>query len=410
MGRLIPDNPDSVGMHNALRRAKQLAELRWTPVRPLPAGIKAEIEGEKRFYSIFLPAWRPQTGANYSAARFNEKYIGYNVSIETYMTALSNPESVLYTRSLHGRAPLSSAYYGTVCSEFVSYVLDMPFHIDCQQWPFLDGIECIDPEPLENLRLCDVLNERTRHTAIITGINRDEAGNVMEITVTESTLPHVQSRTFTPKEFVEYWLKDGYEILRYHKIGQVTYTPSPWVPIEGDPETERPEPNAVLMPDYGDKSNYLLGEAVTLSVFDARCKEVEVALNDGSAERYAVASGKVTLQPERPGFYRAAAISGDEKSKAVEFCVVDAAVATDKLHYKDGEPVQVSCSCATGDRLLGWVLKTPELAKVWGYPEENGHVPESAVLSRGEYRIIALYQNLYGVYSSRPSQVFEVKE
>ena len=411
MSRLIPDVPGSVGVQNALRRAKQLSQLRWTPVRPLPVGMKAEIPGEKRFYSIFLPAWRPQTGANYSAARFDEKYIGYNVSLETYMTALSNPESVLYTRSLHGKAPLSSAYYGTVCSEFVSYVLDMPFHIDCQQWPFLEGIEKVETEPLENLKLCDVLNEPTHHTTLITGISRDEDGKMAEITVTESTLPHVQSRTFTPREFTEYWLKDHYEVLRYGKIDKVTYTPSPWVRVEGDPETERPVPNPVLMPDYGNKANYLLGETVTLSAFDTRYQEVEVSLEGTPPERLAVADGKVTLHPARPGFYRAEAVREADRSEAVEFCVVDAFAATDKPRYKAGELIRVSCSSAAEDRFLGWVVKTPELAKVWGYPaSEDGRVPESTTLPQGEYRIIALYQNAYGVYSSRPSSVFEVRE
>ena len=207
----IPDVPVFPGMANALRRARQLADLRWTPIRPFPAGMPEGAQPKpgqaKVYYPIFLPAWRPQTGANYSAARFDEKYIGFNVSLHTYMTALANPDSVLYTRSLHGKAPLSSAFYGTVCSEFVSYVLDLPFHIDCQQWPYLDGIEEINPLPLENLKLCDVLNEATRHTAIITGINRDAEGKVVDITVTESTLPHIQTRTFAPQEFVEYWLK-----------------------------------------------------------------------------------------------------------------------------------------------------------------------------------------------------------
>lgn len=405
----IADTPTSTGMANALRRAKQLADLRWTPVRPLPAGIKAEKEGEKVFYPIFLPPWRPQTGANYSAARFDEKYIGFNVSLHTYMTALANPDSVLYTRSLHGKAPLSSAFYGTVCSEFVSYVMDLPFHIDCQQWPFLPGMEIIDPHPLEKLQLCDILNERTKHTAVITGITRDPDGYILDITVTESTLPHIQSRTFTPKEFEAYWLKDNYEILRYGKLSSVTYTPNPWVHLEGAPETEYPTVNEVILPDYGDRANYLLGECVTLSVFDESFTTVTLTLNDSPISTLPVVNGKVSLTPDKLGFYRAIAVSAEKESAPAEFCVVEASVIPNKAEYTAGEPIQPTFSNPSGDELIGWVVKTPGLAKVWGYPaEENGHVPSSAVLEVGEYRIIALYRNVYGIYSSHPCDTFRV--
>ena len=405
----MPDTPESEGMKNALCRARQLAELRWTPVRPFPTIVSSGVPGTDAS-RVFAAAWRPRTGANYSAARFDEKYLGFNVSLDTYMTAMANPDSVLYTRNLHGRHRLCAAYYGTVCSQFVSYVMDLPFHIDCQQWPFLDGIEIIDPTPLENLRLCDILNERTRHTAVITGITRDAEGTVADITVTESTLPGIRTTTFLPREFVNYWLNNGYEVLRYHKVHQVTYTPSPWVHLEGDLELECPTPNAVLMPDYGDKANYLLGETVTLSVFDPVYTAVEICCR-GEKTVLPVENGKVLLTPEKIGYYQAAAVGEDKRSVPVEFCIVDAAVSTDKPVYTDKEPVCVSLSCASEDALLGWVVKTSEFAKVWGYPgDENGVVPNSGTLPPGRYLIIGLYKNAFGVYSTKPSPIFEVKK
>ena len=407
----VPDAPDSRGMENALRRAKQLAELRWVPVGRLPSIVSAANE-EKNIYNVFFPAWCPQIGANYSAARFEEKYLGTNVSIETYMTALSNPNSVLYTRSLHGKARLSSAYYGTVCSQFASYVFDLPFHIDCQQWPFLDGIELIDPEPLEDLRLCDILNERTKHTAVITGITRDADGKVLDITVTDSTLPQIRSQTFLPIEFKNYWLKNNYEVLRYHKLDQVTYTPNPWIRLEGDPEVERPVPNHVLMLDYGNRSNYLLGETVAISVFDSACSEILLSDENGSSAVISVPENRqVELCPEKTGYYQVTALLENGKSEPVEFCIVDATVSTDKLLYTDLEPVHVSLSCASGDELLGWVVKTSEFAKVWGYPkDENGVIPDGGMLPPGKYLIIGLYKNTFGVYSTKTSAVFEVKK
>ena len=408
---IFSDIPDSPGMENALRRARQLAELKWTPVQPFPAIVKTGAKEGPAFTPVFLPAWRPQTGMNYSGARFDEKYLGLNVSIETFMTALSNPESVLYTHSLHGRTPLAAAFYGTVCSEFASYVMDIPLHIDCQQWPFLDGIEQIDPEPLENLKLCDILNERTRHTAVITGIRRDVEGKIVDITVTESTPPNIQSKVFTPKEFTEYWLKNNYEILRYKKIDGVTYQANPWVRLEGDPELPKPQPNPTLMPDYGDKANYILGEKIYISVHEPRYDAVEVYVDDAVAERLPVSDGKVTFSPAFPGFFRITAVTGEERSNPVYCCVVDASAKTNKTHYAEGVPVKVSFVNQSTDSLLGWVVKTSDYAKYWAYlPDGDGGISDSAILPPGSYLIIALYRNEYGIYSSRSSEVFEVKE
>ncbi len=129
-----------------------MCDFKWTPVRNLPTNYKDGSVKLAKFLQGHFPAWRPQTGLNYSAARFAEKYVGINVSFETYISALSNPDSVMYTRNLQGKHNLSSAYYGTVCSEFASYVFDLPFHIDCQQWSSLEDIEEIIPVPLEALQ------------------------------------------------------------------------------------------------------------------------------------------------------------------------------------------------------------------------------------------------------------------
>ena len=60
---------------------------------------------------------------------------------------------------------------------------------------------------------------------------------------------------------------------------------------------------------------------------------------------------------------------------------------------------------------MGWVVKTDEFAKFWGYPiREDGTVPDTATLPAGKYRIIALYKNEYATYSTPSSAVFEVVE
>ncbi len=404
--KVVPDLPKTQGIKNALLRAKQLSELMWTPIRPLPSTLTPPRHfippwNTRENVNLFFDAWRPQNGVNYSATRYDEKYIGINVSIHTFMTALANPDSVLYTRSLHGKHFLSSAFYGTVCSEFVSYVLGLPFHIDCQQWPHLDGITKVNTDVLENLELCDVLNEKTYHTAIITGINRDNDGNIVNITVTESAPPKIVSQEFSPKEFREYWLNNNYEVLRYSKTDDITYTPSPWVRLQEDPETNAPIPNPILMADYGDKANYSLGESVTISVFDSQYTLLEVVCGNQKTE-YSVKDGKVCFTPDKVGYYEVVALSNEQKSQPIYFCVTNARVSTDKKDYVQNESIYPSFYCNANDDLLGWIVKTDAYAKFWGYPITDGVVPEKANLPKGKYFIISLYKNQFGVYTSKP--------
>lgn len=404
------DKPVNEGMKNALLRAQQLAFLRWTPIKPFPAIHSTGIAGVNP-YPVFLGAYRPLVGANYAAVGYtNEKYVGVNVSIETFMTAVANPNSVLYTTTQHGKGRLTAAFYGTVCSEFASFVLGFPFHIDCPQFSVMEEMEHIDGSCLENLQLCDLLNEPKSHTAIVTGIDRDENGKVVNITVTESTPPQVRITHFLPREFVGCWLEKGYEVLRYKDLHKVTYTPNPWVHLEGDPELPVPVPNPVILPDYGDKANYRLGESVTFSVFDAAYTQIKVRQGDKTVATLALSeNADATFSPAAPGYYTAVAVSPAGESLPVEFCVTEAAVVTDRAEYQPGEAVRVSFSCTLDDELAGWMVKKSTHAKFLGIMRsEDGTLSDSAVLPAGEYYIIAHYRNRYGVYSATPTPIFRV--
>ena len=407
---VYPDIPTSEGMKNALLRAQQLANLRWTPVKPLPAIVSTGIP-DVSHYHIFLPAYKPQIGANYAAVGFtNEKYVGVNVSIDTFMTALANPNSILYTKTLHGKSKLAAACYGTVCSEFASYVLGLPFHIDCPQFPVMDEFQHIDASALENLQLCDLLNEAKTHTAVVTGIDRDAAGKVVGITVTESTPPRVQITHFLPQEFINWWLNRGYQVLRYKKLHTVTYTPNPWVHLDGDPDLPTPVPNPIILPDFGDKANYRLGETVVLSVFDPHYREVAVIKDGVSLMTLPIAEdGTAAFCPDAPGYYEAFAVSADGKSLPAEFCVTEASVIPDRETYVEGEAVHFTFSCTLEDELVGWMVKTADNAKYRGYLRaDDGTLADTALLPAGSYYIIAHYRNRYGVSSATPTPVFHI--
>ena len=114
---LISTKPDSKGKEAVLFRGRQLTEFRWTPLRDIPVYTKAT--GKTK-----LPAGEQQQGMIYSSTEPTDKFIGENISFETFLTAVANPDSALYTKDLNGHNN-SWAYFGIVCNGFVRYTLNI---------------------------------------------------------------------------------------------------------------------------------------------------------------------------------------------------------------------------------------------------------------------------------------------
>lgn len=405
---LYPDKPETKGAENALRRARQLTDLRWTPIRPIPSGaIFRSPDGGKHNLDTWLTAWRPQKGAIYSSVRKEEKFIGFNVSLETYVTALANPNSVLYTRPQHGMGRSMYAYYGTVCSSFVSYVCGLPLRLPCISWPTYPGVTEIDTAELENLRLCDVVLNPTQHIAIITGIRRDVSGCVREITVSESKTPMCVETAFTAEEFRGSWLERGFRIFRCDWLDRVTYTPDPFSPVEGDPVCAAPEINRSLLPDFGDKANYRLGEAVELTVLEPGWTQVQIA---GAEEHtLAVADGHAAFTPQTPGFYTACCADGARRSRAVQFCVTNGRAQTE---VSGGAVTMTFAPSSPEDTLVGWIVQNEShfLRGRGEFTPEQAHAgrAELCTLAPGRYYVFGLARNRFGLYKSEDAS-FEIE-
>ena len=62
---LYPDKPASKGVENALKRAKQMVEIKWTPIRRFPTStIYRDINEVRCDVDTFISAYSPQQGVN----------------------------------------------------------------------------------------------------------------------------------------------------------------------------------------------------------------------------------------------------------------------------------------------------------------------------------------------------------
>ena len=404
--KLTHDLPSSEGVRNGLKRAKRLVEARFTPIKRFPVVTNyVHADGSRTYDENYAPAWFPEKGMPYSSVRRYESYIGLNVSFETFYSALTNPDSVVYERPITGTGQNVHNHYGIVCSCFVSEVLEFPYRTPCIRIPDLPGVHEISSDPLENLRLLDIVLNVKVHVAIITGIERDEDGIVRYITVSESVLPNCRVTRFSREEFQGYWLDRGFRIFRYDFADRISYTPDPFCPIEEDGPLPEVKINRTLMTDYGNKANYRLGEEILVSVFEPGFDRLSLEGPDGSLECFPVQDGHCVLRPEKPGFYRVRALSEGTVSDPVEFCVTDLLFTTDKTSYAAGEKIRLSYRNSAGDPVIAWQFNRCTNDRGCG----GWHLADP--VSEGDLELlcpsvedpVVLYlmaSNAYGVYSS----------
>ena len=408
--KLYHDIPKSIGVENALKRARQMLDIRWIPVQRFPSGISSsEPVGTPKVRRDFNYApWRPQTGMAYSSVRRNEKYVGYNVSIETFMTALYNPKSVLYTRSHHGDPEIFNmfSYYGIVCSCFGSYVCGFPYRTSGARIIDDPDVTEVETDALENLELCDLVIKRGVHVTVITDIQRDVSGKVQLITVSESVLPLCTSITYSVEEFRKLWLEAGYHVYRYAKVHEQTYEPSPYVYVEGDPDLEKPPVNTALMSIFGDKANTRLDEAIEFTVFEKDWTAVEVTGPDGTVTRLSIDDDTAVFNPQKAGFYTAACTKDDAVSQKVSFAVTDSTVAVSTDKVAQGGKLELTFRTDAPEKPMLYIINRVEACTerqrgVFTEAEtETGKAEITVNVAPGNYYVYTVAKNAYGFYAS----------
>jgi len=306
---LISTKPDSKGKEAAVFRSRQLTEFVWIPVGDIP--IYTKTEGKTK-----LPAGVEVKGMIYSSTETVDKFIAENVSFETMLSVIANPDSALYHKDLNGHGN-SWAYFGVVCNGLVRYALNILPRYPTKRWQTIPGMHQVAAAgkySAEDVQLCDVLleNEKIKHVMLITDILRDETGAIRQIEVSEATRPHCMRRQF---DLAEYFARyKDYHLWRYDYVDSV-----PMPDEEQDACLRRGVPGLpVIAVDYGNKANYREGEDVVISCFAEGENAVEVCCGDQVVETVLFRGrGKVTRRYDR-GYYT---LRNKTTGDTVEFCV-----------------------------------------------------------------------------------------
>lgn len=307
---LVSTKPNSKGKEAVLFRGRQLTEFKWAPVGDVPVYTKQD--GKTK-----LPAGVEQLGMLYSSTEPTDKFIGENVSFETFLSVVANPDSALYNKDLNGHNN-SWSYFGLVCNGFVRYALNIRRRYSTKRFLTIPGMHKMydaGSYRAEQIELCDVLRgfeTGVSHVALITDILRDETGRICQIEVSEGVRPTCKRAQYDLETFFEKFKK--YAICRYDFVDAV--------PMPDEKQSQclmQGVPGLpVIAVDYGNKSNYRTYEDVVISVFADGENEIEICRNDEVIENITITgSGKVSRRFDR-GYYIA---RHKNTGESVEFCV-----------------------------------------------------------------------------------------
>lgn len=245
---LIEDAPTTAGEWACLARASQMRDVQYTargdlycyPHLTNGTGVIAKDGDELQGF------W-------YSSVRgYDWGFIGYAISVYSLLTCLNNPKGFVYTKTYHSYFSDNMDnhnVYGTNCTNYVSYCLDLPYMTVTNRLPYLscmcdesgkhntDGMcwdaesGAVDTKKLRTeLKLCDILDSADEwggtagHAVIVTGIRRDADGVIQEVDISESTLPFIICTTYSWNDFISMYINGmKYRVYRCSNLENVTF-------------------------------------------------------------------------------------------------------------------------------------------------------------------------------------------
>ena len=310
MAELKSTLPDTRAKKAIIARSRQLTDFKWTPIRDVPTYLR-------NVGNTVLPAGVEVTGFPYSSTELTDKFFAENVSFESFLSAIPNPDSKLYAP---GHGAFNCCNFGIVCNGLARYAFGIARRVSTKCWATIPGMRCVAKKQeytVDDIELCDVLyafGEGRNHVALITDILRDENENIALMEVSEAIRPSCARRQFTPEEFYEKYKL--FALWRYDLIDSVPDLDEDIDKMLRESGIEKKTPKISV--DNGDKSNYLVGEDVLISVFSDEDDVVEISRGGQLIEEIKVGARAVLPRRLGRGYYVARLKNANE---SVEFCV-----------------------------------------------------------------------------------------
>lgn len=242
------------------KRAMQLNNLRWTALSNIAGNYCTA--GDK-------------VGMLYSSCVEVDRYVMFDISVKTFMTAANNPYSLLYTENLktnvsqygftyYNHMATVHAWMGTVCSRFVFQCLGYEdFDTIHFAWLCKQGIlKRSKSQASKDVEMGDVI-WINGHTRIIYDVSDD--GSNKKIIVSEAIEPLVASTLYTPSTLDTYMSSNHGIFYKYAAERNMVYEPSEFVNNYGEPLPDDYVYNDDICTYAGDYAAFRVGYPVWLN-------------------------------------------------------------------------------------------------------------------------------------------------
>lgn len=256
-----------IWQEKAVEYARIMSRVKWSPVaNGMPKRGGHFTIGEE------------YTGVPYSSVKHVGRYIGFDIFLKTFLAAVENPKSVLYTENLYGRVTNAECYYGKVCSSYTSYALQCGiWYVSKVHGPrFREGVTIVEPQSGQAARLGDIIytppakRNGGSHVELVTEVVRNEDGQVTHVRIEESR-PQTTSNTLrNARNFDKHLSSRNRELYRITDLdawrGNNKAESFLFPNYEQDSAT--PQINRVLLLDRGDWVPYHKGQPVKINIMD----------------------------------------------------------------------------------------------------------------------------------------------
>lgn len=335
------------GKFNVVSRMRLLCDTEWTPLAPVPR--QKRVNGSLVYDSF--PIGEKQKGIPYGAQLTYEQWLGKNISIETFLSALANPNSVIYDFSRVGTAYRASAWYSVNCSKAVVYALNL-------RNTYASGTFASDPNisiianagefTAEDIQIGDIIESIGVHTAFVTDLVYNTFGELSQIEVSEAVTPTCRRKRWNIygsfENFFDHFA--GYRLERYTLIDSVP-------PI--NMEAMYPYISTSIGLNYGNKSNYTTADTIEITLFKKISNTLVVKKAGTQVDTIDVTdyaqSSIVQYTQSTAGWYEIG-FDGDDEKNWVGFCVNDNIAtfdsSTNKLTFSSSESVLFMVSYSDG--------------------------------------------------------------
>lgn len=391
----------------AVEYARIMSHVKWTPV----AGSMPNRRGG------YFKEGTECTGVPYSSVKAVGRCIGFDIFLKTFLAAVENPQSVLYTENLSGKVSNAAAYYGKVCSSFTSYGWQcaLPYRSSHYGPEFRKGVVLVEPQSAQAVQPGDIIYTPPAkvgggsHVEIVTGVQRS-GKSVTTVRVEDSYPPttrdllrnagefdsHISSRgrrVYRITDFAAWREQNKAELFRFPNYGE---------------DSAAPVINRVLLLDRGDWVPYFSDQPVKFNVMDRDSRGVRslvVKRGDAEVERIAVGGrGVIERMFSACGDFTAHCVMNDgSPSQACEFsvCRLDFTLPDEPPNRK--QPWDIKFTTRNLDLIVAQLMSPapPYLRyNVWLTEQDrrNGKVtvPAGLVRKPGLLKVWLTGENKYG--------------